>query len=111
MDETSEYISGDMLTDPDWENRRLCSDDSCIGVIGPDGRCRICGLSAPEAHTNPDLSAGNSVFMDAPLEPHSEKLEFEPQAPAWEDRKLCVDDSCIGTVGADGRCRVCGLPG
>jgi hypothetical protein len=27
----------------DWENRRLCSDENCIGVIGPAGRCRECG--------------------------------------------------------------------
>jgi len=27
----------------DWENRRLCSDENCIGVIGPDGRCKECG--------------------------------------------------------------------
>jgi hypothetical protein len=27
----------------DWESRRLCSDGNCIGVIGPDGRCRECG--------------------------------------------------------------------
>ena len=24
-------------------SRRLCSDDSCIGVIGEDNRCRECG--------------------------------------------------------------------
>jgi len=29
--------------DIDWENRKLCSDESCIGVIGPDGRCKECG--------------------------------------------------------------------
>ena len=27
----------------EWNQRRLCSDESCIGVIGPDGRCRECG--------------------------------------------------------------------
>jgi hypothetical protein len=111
MNDTSENISGNMETDPDWENRRLCSDDSCIGIIGTDGRCRICGLSDPEAPPHPDLSTGSSVFMDDPLEPRSENSDPEPQAPAWEDRKLCVDDSCIGTIGPDGRCRVCGLPG
>jgi hypothetical protein len=33
----------DRMTDRDWENRVLCSDESCIGVIGPDGRCKECG--------------------------------------------------------------------
>jgi hypothetical protein len=27
-------------------NRRLCSDDDCIGVIGADNRCRLCGKPA-----------------------------------------------------------------
>jgi len=26
-----------------WEDRVLCSDETCIGVIGPDGRCKECG--------------------------------------------------------------------
>ena len=29
--------------DDDWESRTLCSDENCIGVIGPDGRCKECG--------------------------------------------------------------------
>jgi len=29
--------------DSEWENRRLCSDGNCIGVIGADGRCTECG--------------------------------------------------------------------
>jgi hypothetical protein len=31
--------------DPDgvWENRTLCADGNCIGVVGPDGRCKACG--------------------------------------------------------------------
>ena len=27
----------------DWDKRVLCSDESCIGVIGPDGKCKECG--------------------------------------------------------------------
>jgi hypothetical protein len=33
----------DEEADPDWDNRRLCSDGNCIGVIGPDGCCKVCG--------------------------------------------------------------------
>ncbi len=29
--------------DNDWEKRILCSDGNCIGVIGPDGKCKECG--------------------------------------------------------------------
>ena len=31
-------------TAADWESRTLCSDGNCIGVIGPDGLCKECGL-------------------------------------------------------------------
>jgi hypothetical protein len=32
----------------DWDNRRLCPDGNCIGVIGPDGRCKECGRPAED---------------------------------------------------------------
>ncbi len=27
----------------EWEDRVLCSDGTCIGIIGPDGKCKVCG--------------------------------------------------------------------
>lgn len=27
----------------DFASRKLCSDGTCIGVIGPDGHCKECG--------------------------------------------------------------------
>jgi hypothetical protein len=33
----------DAPADDEWENRVLCSDGNCIGVIGPDGKCKECG--------------------------------------------------------------------
>jgi hypothetical protein len=35
--------SPDIKDDTEWKDRILCPDDSCIGVIGPDGRCKECG--------------------------------------------------------------------
>ena len=31
------------MSDDEWERRILCSDGNCIGVIGADGRCKMCG--------------------------------------------------------------------
>ena len=42
----------DSLKDSDWQDRVLCSDGNCIGVIGPDGRCKECGKPPEE---NSDL--------------------------------------------------------
>ncbi len=36
-------ISADDQSDDDWDKRVLCSDGSCIGTIGPDGKCKECG--------------------------------------------------------------------
>ncbi|MCS6912801.1 MAG: hypothetical protein NZ890_06140 [Myxococcota bacterium] len=35
-----------------------------------------------------------------------EETGFDP-----ETRVLCADEACIGVVGEDGRCRLCGRPG
>ncbi|MGD9332933.1 MAG: hypothetical protein PVJ53_16585 [Desulfobacterales bacterium] len=39
-------ISANGDDDDDWSRRRLCPDGNCIGVIGPDGRCKECGRPA-----------------------------------------------------------------
>jgi hypothetical protein len=31
----------------DWGTRRLCSDGGCIGVIGPNNKCKACGKPGP----------------------------------------------------------------
>ncbi len=41
--------SGQSSADPDAFDpgqRKLCSDGACIGLIGPDGRCKECGRQA-----------------------------------------------------------------
>jgi hypothetical protein len=70
--------------DDNWEKRVLCSDGNCIGVLGPDGHCKICGKAI---ETDEDLP---SVEVD------------------WEKRVLCSDGSCIGVIGPSGRCKICG---
>jgi hypothetical protein len=82
--------------------RRLCPDGSCVGVIGPEGRCKVCGLSdgggpaseAPASFAREDVDVEDAV-VEAPTG------GFDP------NRKLCVDGSCIGVIGADGRCTEC----
>jgi hypothetical protein len=46
--EEEAYEATETSDDLDWENRTLCSDGSCIGVIGPDGRCKECGKPAAD---------------------------------------------------------------
>ena len=107
--------------DLEWENRVLCSDGNCIGVIGTDGRCKECGkayegrlpenfglqtsAAAPESESPPETEAA-----EAPQAPAAEIDDEQPAAGGdeWENRVLCSDGNCIGVIGADGRCKECG---
>ena len=108
--------------DGSWESRVLCSDESCIGVIGKDGRCKECGLPFEgELPANFNQDAPCDVKADpnnaSPSEPQSSE-EFEPNEALdseqlltddeWSKRTLCSDESCIGVIGPDGRCKECG---
>jgi predicted Zn-ribbon and HTH transcriptional regulator len=108
------------LTDVEWEQRTLCSDESCIGVIGPDGRCKECGLpyesekqqDFSEEHAASDSEAEEEVADDD--EDEEEVAEDDEEDAVtdieWEQRTLCRDERCIGVIGPDGRCKECGLP-
>jgi hypothetical protein len=43
VEEQKLVSSADAESDEDWGKRVLCSDESCIGVIGSDGHCKECG--------------------------------------------------------------------
>lgn len=101
----------------EWNERRLCVDGACIGLLGDDGLCKVCGKAGSKA--KPKATAAND---DAALEAAAADLassaiagEVASIAPAvgiddeaLEERKLCPDGSCVGVIGADGHCKVCG---
>ncbi|HXU01221.1 MAG TPA: hypothetical protein VN903_09530 [Polyangia bacterium] len=99
-------------------HRRLCPDGACIGVIGDDGRCRVCGRSASgggkdaapagfvptedeDLDEDEDVDAGDDGAGDAKVAA-SGGGGFDP------NRRLCPDGGCIGVIGPDGVCTVCG---
>ena len=40
---TDDAVEGEDEGTINIDSRKLCSDGTCIGVIGPDGRCKECG--------------------------------------------------------------------
>lgn len=120
------------MTKPDseWDQRRLCSDGNCIGIVGADGLCKVCGT--PYDGVLPDQWGDSQVADDDLNDPPDDRQTGEPadqqiigaddpaedetttileaSDPAWEERTLCVDGNCIGVVGPDGRCKECGKP-
>ncbi len=96
--------------DIDWEDRTLCIDESCIGVIGPDGRCKECGM--PFESEQPEDTPAERDRSEAEIDAESTEDSESKEQPDidWENRTLCIDESCIGVIGSDGRCKECGLP-
>ncbi len=105
--------------DLEWEKRILCSDGNCIGVIGPDGRCKECDRpndaevsvvgkdDSGEAFV-PEPDDDDMTDIADPLEAVAE--DDEKRDLEWENRRLCSDGNCIGVIGSDGKCKECGRP-
>ena len=93
----------------DLHSRQLCGDGTCIGVIGPDGRCKECGREAvvEELSAAPSDSE-TAVAEDQPGAEPDSSSESVASDEDWENRRLCVDGNCIGVVGVDGKCKLCG---
>ena len=104
----------------DPSSRELCPDCACIGVIGPDGKCKECGTPSPNGPPStpeaPEEVEKGSAEEDQPestdqsaATPPPEGVravegdEFDPSA-----RELCPDGACIGVIGPDGACKECG---
>lgn len=91
----------------DPAQRRLCPDGACVGVVGDDGICSECGRTEAQAAAGAEpppfeASAGPGA-PDAADGADGASVGFDPTA-----RRLCDDGACVGVVGDDGVCRVCG---
>lgn len=122
----------------EWEHRTLCPDGGCVGVIGPDGTCKVCGRAAPnwgeerkrglletaaadeadEAEDDDDdeYEDDDGEYEDDEDEDDAEGDGDQPGAisasasgdPDWGGRTLCPDGACVGVIGDKGTCKVCG---
>lgn len=89
----------------DWEKRILCSDESCIGTIGPDGKCKECGKAYEgKIQERKHAESVEAIIPDKQVSTDTQSDED------WDKRILCSDESCIGVMGPDGKCKECGKP-
>jgi hypothetical protein len=128
------------MTVDEWDYREVCSDGSCVGVIGADGTCKVCGTISPtwdnerergmvdedagdDTEEDQDLEddegadteedgADGADGADGPDDDDSELAALAPGAPEgdyeWTRRRLCPDGACVGVLGANQVCSVCG---
>ncbi|MFH1132266.1 MAG: hypothetical protein V1754_13090 [Pseudomonadota bacterium] len=89
----------------EFDERELCPDGNCIGVIGFDGKCKVCGALRQEPEPEipfPETFEEKLESAVAPFDnPDDDPLDFQ-------DRVLCSDGACIGVIGPDGLCKECG---
>jgi hypothetical protein len=90
----------------DPSRRRLCPDGSCVGLLDESGRCKECGQVAGAGR-----AATPAVPLASPAPPEARPEGDGDGAPFDPARRLCADGSCVGVIGADGRCGVCGRTG
>lgn len=94
----------DGRSEGDWDRRALCPDGSCVGIIGESGRCTVCGRSgAGEAAAPADISTGTEPRATAALEQVGAEHD-----DTWSRRRLCSDGACLGVLGNNDLCEVCG---
>jgi hypothetical protein len=105
-----------------WDDRRLCDDGACTGLIGNDGLCRVCGRASKfwgderrRGMQDDDGDADADDDADADADADSDDGEAAPRRAALravddddEDRRLCIDGGCTGLQDDNGRCKVCG---
>jgi hypothetical protein len=122
----------------EWSTRRLCGDGSCIGLLGPSGRCKVCGRTPAEAAAGAPrrtdattttaataattaataattaataaTTAATATTTAAAAPGAAEPVgdALAPQTPEAASRVACPDAGCTGAIGPDGRCNVCG---
>ena len=98
-----------------WSLRQLCDDGACTGVIGADGRCKVCGRAAQNWG---DERRRGLLDEDAEALPPAEAparaaKRTRPSTGTggggdFEARRLCPDGACVGLLDARGVCKVCG---
>ena len=81
-------------SDIEWENRILCSDESCIGVIGQNGRCKECGIPYDGDLKEMPVSADETDWADTTDSSDVDVFDDEePIIPAddeWENSTTII---------------------
>jgi hypothetical protein len=110
--------------DEELDERIPCPDESCVGTVGDDGKCRYCAAqyagdlpargASPRVQQDDDSPSHDAVPATSEDVPHTSEgppaaLETDDEA-YWSNRRLCRDGTCVGVVGDDGVCAECGLP-
>lgn len=89
------------------DDRQLCLDGDCTGLVGEDGHCKVCGLPGPKPRAAMARAAAAGAASKASAAADDDD-DDEGDDDDDDDRRLCPDGSCTGLLDARGVCKVCG---
>jgi hypothetical protein len=91
----------------EFGERIPCPDESCLGTLGENGLCRLCGMGPVVSREQEPASRAS---QDEPESSKEAELKEDEEAKEEEEQRVCCsDESCVGTVDERGYCRICGL--
>jgi hypothetical protein len=94
-------------TGDEWDERRLCPDGACIGVLAASGVCTVCCKRGGEALAEGERGAVVAVAVEATPQVAATDDDGS-SAEVDDDRELCPTGTCLGLIGPDRRCKECG---
>ena len=97
------------------EERVLCCNEACIGLVGKDGKCKVCGLvytgneSLPKTDDETAIEPNQVDEAKKETEANSKTDDNTNTVDAFENERICCsDEACIGIIGPSGTCGTCG---
>jgi hypothetical protein len=87
------------------EDRVPCTDDMCVGIIGPNGTCGVCGRPGTPSPGPARPEHPHDDLHGAPARAPEPEPEPEPEP---DERVPCLDDMCVGILSPQRKCGTCG---
>lgn len=89
------------------EERILCPNENCIGLLAETGICTICQQSFSTDQVIHKNKVSEEVVFGINEPFPSQETKTLVDTSSLEERQLCNDENCIGLV-ENKRCKVCG---
>jgi len=86
------------MTVDEWDHREVCPDGACTGVIGAEGRCKVCGQVSPTWNNERE----RGMIVDGEHLPHDDEEDDDDGDEDDDEDDEDDEDDDDGEVAARG---------